>query len=205
MRLRSPADLDRLDFGKGDGLVAVVAQDVHSGRVLMHAWANREALERTLESRELWLWSRSRARLWHKGATSGNVQRVRSLHGDCDGDAVLALVEPAGPACHTGEASCFGGAAVLPALFDVLRSRSETLPEGSWTARLLNDRNLRLKKVGEEAAELVLSLADEDSRRIPEEAADLIYHALVGCIAAGVDPSSVLEALGHRLQGGGGS
>lgn len=201
MRIEAATDLDRLDFAKGDGLLVVLAQDARSGRVLMQAWANREALERTLETGELWLWSRSRNSLWHKGATSGNVQRVLGLHGDCDGDAVLALVEPAGPACHTGEASCFGAAPVVAAVADVLRERRNAPPQGSWTARLLADRNLRLKKVGEEAAELVLALADENGTDAREEAADLIYHALVGCLAVGVEPEEVLEVLRRRLGG----
>ena len=199
MRLSAPADLDRLDFDKSDGLVAVVAQDASSGRVLMVAWADRPALERTLESGELWLWSRSRGEPWHKGATSGNVQRVVALHADCDGDAVLALVHPAGPACHTGEVSCFSGAPVLPALADVLRGRRATAPEGSYTARLLADRNLRLKKLGEETAELVVALADGARERVAEEAADLLYHALVAALAEGVEPEAVLGALETRL------
>ncbi|HUH13633.1 MAG TPA: bifunctional phosphoribosyl-AMP cyclohydrolase/phosphoribosyl-ATP diphosphatase HisIE [Longimicrobiales bacterium] len=199
MKLEGAAELDRLDFDKGDGLVAVVAQDAASGRVLMLAWADRPALERTLETGELWLWSRSRAKPWHKGATSGNVQRVRSLHADCDGDAVLALVEPAGPACHTGEVSCFSGAAVLPALADVLRGRRASPPEGSYTARLLGERNLRLKKLGEETAELVVALVDGDRERVAEEAADLLYHVLVAALAEGVEPEAMLRALGERL------
>ncbi len=197
-------DLDALNFEKGNGTVTVVAQDAASGAVLMVAAADREALEHTLATGEMHYRSRTRG-LWHKGATSGNVQRVVSLSPDCDGDAVLARVTPAGPACHTGSTSCFGAPALaadtLAALDATIATRSAVPTEAgaspSYTRRLLGDRNLRLKKIGEEAAELVTACADGDVARAGEEAADLVYHALVALRAVGgslADVRVVLEA-----------
>jgi phosphoribosyl-ATP pyrophosphohydrolase/phosphoribosyl-AMP cyclohydrolase len=178
--LRATADFDNLAFAKHTGLVPVVAQDASDGRILMVAWATREALERSLARGEMHFWSRSRGALWRKGETSGNTLRVVSLHADCDGDAVLARVRPAGPACHTGEATCFGegampeglGAAggVLATLDATLAQRQAERPEGSYTVRLLDDENLRLKKLGEETAELVAALAKGDRERARQEA-----------------------------------
>ncbi|MEX2465854.1 MAG: bifunctional phosphoribosyl-AMP cyclohydrolase/phosphoribosyl-ATP diphosphatase HisIE [Gemmatimonadota bacterium] len=215
--LRTSADLDAIDFDKQDGLVPVVAQDASSGAVLMVAYADRDALERSLESGRMHYWSRSRGELWRKGDTSGHVQHVVSLHGDCDADTVLALVRQEGPACHTGEPTCFGDRATAPSagsasataanaatpgsvldrLDAVLATRAADRPEGSYTVRLLTDENLRLKKLGEECAELVTALAKGESERIPEEAADLVYHVLVAARAAGVgldEIAAVLEA-----------
>ena len=196
-------DLDTLDFTKGQGTVTVVAQDHRTGAVLMVAAADREALERTLATGEMHYRSRTRG-LWHKGATSGNVQRVISLAADCDGDAVLARVEPAGPACHTGSVSCFGEPAlasdalgVLDATISIRASAGEAAP-ASYTRRLLGDRNLRLKKLGEEAAELVTACADGDLARAREEAADLIYHALVALRAVGGSLDDVRVVLAAR-------
>lgn len=195
-------DLDSLDFTKGQGTVTVVAQDHRTGAVLMVAAADREALERTLATGEMHYRSRTRG-LWHKGATSGNVQRVVSLHHDCDADAVLARVEPAGPACHTGAVSCFGEPALtsdaLSALDATIAARAagdDTPP--SYTRRLLGDRNLRLKKLGEEAAELVTACADGDVERAREEAADLLYHALVALRAVGGSLADVRAVLAER-------
>lgn len=201
--LETPADLDGLDFEKSDGLVAVVAQDARTGAVLTLAFADREALERTLASGEMHYRSRSRDELWHKGATSGNVQRVVSLRADCDADAVLARVEPAGPACHTGEPTCFGppatpAAAVLSELAGVVDARARERPEGSYTVRLLDDENLRLKKLGEEGAELVAALARGRSEDAAREAADLLYHLLVALRGSGVALEEVLEVLRER-------
>jgi phosphoribosyl-ATP pyrophosphohydrolase/phosphoribosyl-AMP cyclohydrolase len=194
-------NLDALDFAKGNGLVTVVAQDVVSGAVLMVAHADREALEQTLATGEMHYRSRTRG-LWRKGGTSGNTQRVISLSADCDGDAVLARVAPAGPACHTGTMSCFGAGAVesdaLAALAAVIDQRAANPPTKSYTGRLLADRNLRLKKIGEESAELVLALADGDAERAANEAADLIYHALVGLRAVGVGLEAVRQVLDVR-------
>jgi phosphoribosyl-ATP pyrophosphohydrolase/phosphoribosyl-AMP cyclohydrolase len=200
VRIRRKEELDDVAFDGAGGLVPVVAQHVRTGELLMLAWADREALERTLDSGELWLYSRSRQELWHKGATSGNTQRVVALHADCDRDAILALVEPTGPACHTGDWSCFGGLPTLPALADVLDARVEQLPAGSYTTRLLADPNLRTKKLGEEAVELATACAREDAARATEEAADLLYHVLVACRALGVTAAEILGVLEERLK-----
>lgn len=181
-------DLDRLDFGKGGGLVTVVAQDAATGALLMVAHADREALDLTLATGFMHYRSRTRG-LWRKGATSGHTQRVVSLSADCDGDAVLARVESAGPACHTGEATCFGAPPerAVDALDRVLAERAAAGDAGtSYTAKLLADRNHRLKKLGEEAAELAVACADGDRVRATAEAADLVYHALVALRALGV-------------------
>jgi phosphoribosyl-AMP cyclohydrolase / phosphoribosyl-ATP pyrophosphohydrolase len=196
--LASAADLDRLDFAKSGDLLPVVAQQATTGTVLMVGFADREALERTLRDGELWLYSRSRRRLWRKGETSGNVLRVVSLHADCDADAVLALVNPAGPACHTGARSCFDAAPTLAALADVIVERSTAGDETSYTRRLLADANLRLKKLGEEAVELALACAAHDAERVAAEGADLLYHLLVACQAAGVTLERLLAALEAR-------
>lgn len=196
-------DLSKLDFTKGNGLVTVVTQDARSGDLLMVAHADREALERTLATGEMHYRSRTRG-LWHKGATSGNVQRVVSLTADCDGDAVLARVEKAGPACHTGEETCFGPGRLdaLVALDATIAERAEKAPAAgekpSYTRRLLDDRNLRLKKIGEEAAELVTACADGDKARAVEEAADVLYHLLVAVRPLGVTLDDVKQVLAQR-------
>jgi phosphoribosyl-ATP pyrophosphohydrolase/phosphoribosyl-AMP cyclohydrolase len=216
-------DLTSLDFEKGNGLVTVVAQDATSGAVLMVAHADREALELTIASGEMHYRSRTRG-LWHKGATSGNVQRVLSLAADCDGDAVLARVVPAGPACHTGSTSCFGEGALAADVFGALdatigarattdsdaasgaggasRAHDAGGERPSYTQRLLGDRNLRLKKIGEEAAELVVACADLDAARGAEEGADLLYHALVALRPLGVTLGDVRRVLASRHRPG---
>jgi phosphoribosyl-ATP pyrophosphohydrolase/phosphoribosyl-AMP cyclohydrolase len=201
-------DLDALNFDKGQGTVTVIAQDAVTGVVLMVAAADREALDRTLTTGEMHYRSRTRG-LWHKGATSGNVQRVVSLSADCDGDAVLARVNPAGPACHTGAVSCFGPAALTPDALTALdatiatRSAVPATPDESpsYTRRLLADRNLRLKKLGEEAAELVAACADGDVVRARAEVADLVYHALVALRSIGGTLGDVREVLAARSRG----
>lgn len=204
-------DLDTLDFGKGNGLVTVVAQDAATAQVLMVAHADREALERTLATGEMHYYSRTRG-LWHKGATSGNTQRVVSLHFDCDGDAVLARVVSVGPACHTGMRSCFGNGVIrgnaLSALDETIAERARaTHADGtdgtpSYTRLLLDNRNLRLKKIGEEAVELVTACADGDMVRACEEAADLIYHTLVALRAVGGSLADIETVLLARSGGG---
>jgi phosphoribosyl-AMP cyclohydrolase / phosphoribosyl-ATP pyrophosphohydrolase len=196
-------DLDSLDFARNGGAVTVVTQDADTGVVLMVAAANREALERTVASGEMHYTSRTRG-LWHKGATSGNRQHVVSLSRDCDGDTVLARVRPLGPACHTGAWSCFGGSALgadaVGVLDGTIASRAVD-PSGSgegYTRRLLRDRNLRLKKLGEEAAEFIMACADADSSRAVAEASDLVYHALVALHAVGADWPAVVRELGAR-------
>lgn len=202
-RIAGAADLDALAFDER-GLLPVVAQDAGDGRVLMVAWADREALARTLDTGRVHFWSRSRGALWMKGETSGHVLDLVSLHGDCDGDTVLARVRPAGPACHTGEATCFGDGAApaaegtLPAVWATLVARAADRPEGSYTVRLLDDPNLRVKKLGEETAELIQALVRGDAPRATEEAADLLYHALASLLAAGATLDDLLAELESR-------
>jgi phosphoribosyl-ATP pyrophosphohydrolase/phosphoribosyl-AMP cyclohydrolase len=200
------------------GLVPCVAQDFASGEVLTLAYADEEALRRTVETGELHFYSRSRQEIWRKGETSGNVLRVRQLRYDCDGDAVVALVDPAGPACHTGERSCFfrelDGAAgegpagsvepapaaheALAALERTLRSRAEQRPEGSYTVKLLDDPGLIGEKVEEEAEEVARAAREESDERVAEEAADLLYHLSVLLTSRGVPRSAVMEVLNAR-------
>jgi len=181
-----PAPIDALVVWDERGLAPCVIQDYDSGEVLTLAYMNREALERTRSTGELHLWSRSRAELWHKGATSGNVQFVRALRIDCDGDALLALVSPTGPACHTGERTCFHRGEVdlaphevLPALERTLSARARERPGGSYTATLLANPALIGEKVREEAEEVTRAAREESDGRVDEEAADVIYHLLV--------------------------
>jgi phosphoribosyl-ATP pyrophosphohydrolase/phosphoribosyl-AMP cyclohydrolase len=164
-----------------------VVQDWSTGEVLTLAYMNEEALRRTRETGELHLWSRSRGEQWHKGATSGNVQAVRALRLDCDGDTLLALVEPAGPTCHTGERTCFHRGQLepgapyetLPALERTLRRRARERPVGSYTVELLDDPRRIGEKVIEEAEEVVRAAREETPERLDEEAADVLYHLLV--------------------------
>jgi phosphoribosyl-AMP cyclohydrolase / phosphoribosyl-ATP pyrophosphohydrolase len=215
-------DLSGLEYDKNGGVITVVTQDAASGMVLMVAHADRTAVERTLASGEMHYFSQTRG-LWHKGSTSGNTQRVVSLAADCDGDVLLARVVPNGPACHTGSVSCFVGPEsmgdALSALDATIAGRavgaevdnrhSPYAPhpskakanhdEGeSYTVQLLEDRNLRLKKLGEEAAELIAACADGDLPRATEEVADLLYHALVALRAAGGSLSDVQRVLAKR-------
>ncbi len=169
------------------GLVPVVVQDWRTGEVLTLAYADAEAVARTRATGELHLWSRSRGELWRKGATSGNVQRVRALRLDCDGDALLALVEPAGPACHTGERTCFHHGELeppapheaLPALERTLAQRARERPAGSYTVELLDDPPRIGAKVREEAEEVARAARGESDERVDEEAADVLYHLAV--------------------------
>ena len=198
MRIDAAPALDGLDFAKAGGTVPLIAQDAHTGEVLMLGFADREALERSLEGGELWFLSRSKGRPWRKGETSGHALRLVSLHADCDADAVLARVLPAGPTCHTGARSCFDAPPTLAALADTIRARADAPAAESHTRRLLDDPNLRLKKLGEEAVELALACQAGDRGRVAEEAADLLYHALVACQGAGVSTGEVLGALERR-------
>jgi len=176
----------RVEYDR-DGLVPCVVQDWNSGEVLTLAYMNEQALRRTRETGELHLWSRSRGEQWHKGETSGNVQAVRALRIDCDGDALLALVEPAGPACHTGERTCFHRGQLepgaphetLPALERTVASRARERPKGSYTVELLEDPARIGEKVMEEAEEVARAAREEPDQRVDEEAADVLYHLLV--------------------------
>jgi phosphoribosyl-ATP pyrophosphohydrolase/phosphoribosyl-AMP cyclohydrolase len=170
-----------------DGLVPCVVQDWSTGEVLTLAYMNAQALRRTRETGELHLWSRSRGVQWHKGATSGNVQAVRALRLDCDGDTLLALVEPAGPACHTGERTCFHRGELDPGapfrtlgeLERTLSERARERPPGSYTVELLDDPGRIGEKVMEEAEEVARAAREESQERVDEEAADVLYHLLV--------------------------
>ena len=220
-----------LRFGP-DGLLPAVAQDASTGRVLMLAYMNREALERTLRTGRAWYWSRSRGRLWMKGETSGHLQHVEAVVADCDGDALLLRVRQEGPACHTGEVSCFhhplggphpggggvgdGGASgaggtagggevsaagpeILAELYRVILQRRREAPEGSYTARLFRDGLDRiLKKVGEEAAEVLIAAKGDDRDALAREAADLLYHLWVLLAERGLEPARVFAVLRAR-------
>jgi phosphoribosyl-AMP cyclohydrolase / phosphoribosyl-ATP pyrophosphohydrolase len=169
------------------GLVPCIAQDWRTGEVLTLAYMNDEALRRTRETGEIHFFSRSRQELWHKGATSGNTQAVRAIRYDCDGDALVVLVEPAGPACHTGERTCFHrgdlepGAPyeTLPRLERTIAARALERPSGSYTTTLLEDPQLAGAKVQEEAEEVVRAVREESDERVAEEAADVLYHLAV--------------------------
>jgi phosphoribosyl-ATP pyrophosphohydrolase/phosphoribosyl-AMP cyclohydrolase len=176
-------------------LRAAIVQDASDGRVLMLAWMDDEALRRTRETGEAWFWSRSRQELWHKGATSGNTLAVEEIRDDCDGDAILLKVRPAGPACHTGSVSCFA-----PALWRTVVERVRDRPEGSYTTSLAEAGIARAaQKLGEEAVEAAISAVAGDGR-LAEEAADLIYHLYVTLAIAGVDIADVEDELARRVR-----
>jgi phosphoribosyl-ATP pyrophosphohydrolase/phosphoribosyl-AMP cyclohydrolase len=175
-------------------LKAAIVQDAESGRVLMLAWMNDEAERLTRETGEAWFWSRSREELWHKGATSGNTLSVVELRDDCDGDAFLVRVRPAGPACHTGSVSCFA-----PDLWRTIAERAATRPAGSYTTELLESGiGACARKVGEEAVELSIAALDESDERVVSEAADLVYHLYVLLAARGLDVAQVEDELTRR-------
>ena len=188
-------DLDSIQWNE-QGLVPVIAQDV-DGRVLMLAYASRESLQRTLDTGEMHYWSRSRQALWKKGETSGNAQRVASLHLDCDQDTLLARVEQTGPACHTGSSTCFGDqpTSVLDELWEVFEQRQAHPSEASYVSGLLSDERRVRQKVGEEAVEVAL---EADDAALPREAADLVFHLLVLLFARQRPWSDVLAELERR-------
>jgi phosphoribosyl-ATP pyrophosphohydrolase/phosphoribosyl-AMP cyclohydrolase len=191
------------------GLVPCVAQDADSGEVLTLAYASEESLQLTVETGEMHFFSRSRGKIWRKGEESGNVLKLRQLRYDCDGDAILALVEPSGPACHTGERSCFYRELegdeptpvpheALAILQRTLRSRAAERPEGSYTVTLLDDPKLIGEKVEEEAEEIVRAAREESDERVAEEAADLLYHLSVLLASREVSQAAVMEVLNGR-------
>ncbi|MGJ5674300.1 MAG: bifunctional phosphoribosyl-AMP cyclohydrolase/phosphoribosyl-ATP diphosphatase HisIE [Nostochopsis sp.] len=201
-----PVDQIRFD---DRGLVPAIVQDYLDGTVLMMAWMNRDSLQKTLETKETWFWSRSREELWHKGETSGHIQRVQSLRYDCDSDALLIGVEQVGDiACHTGERSCFhqveGNITPPPAdtlsqVFAVICDRRDQPQESSYTCKLLaGGDNKILKKIGEESAEVVMAFKDDDHDAIAAEVADLLYHTLVALAHHQVDLKSVYRKLQER-------
>ena len=201
------------------GLIPAIVQDANTRLVLMQAYMNAESLERTLESGESWFWSRSRSRLWHKGETSGNTQRVVGLRVDCDGDALILMVEPQGPACHTGEQSCFHndipGAAsstwdtadlgqVLNSLYALIESRKLERPEGSYTSYLFNEGlDKILKKVGEESTETIVAAKNDAIEPLVAEVSDLLYHLIVLLVARGVSLEQICDELAKRRGSGG--
>jgi phosphoribosyl-AMP cyclohydrolase / phosphoribosyl-ATP pyrophosphohydrolase len=205
-RIARVIDPDEIRFD-ASGLVPCVVQDWRSGEVLTLAYMNREALERTRSSGETWFWSRSRGELWHKGATSGNTQSVKALRYDCDADAVLALVEPAGPACHTGERTCFhNGEVETVAPHEAMAALERTVADRraagdtseSYTARLLADPSLTGDKVREEAEEVARAAREESDERVREEAADVLYHLDVLLAGRGLSVTDAFEVLNGR-------
>ncbi len=186
------------------GLVPAILQEQTTGKVLMMAWMNREALEKTVETQDAWFWSRSRQELWHKGGTSGNVQKVLSIGLDCDGDTLLIQVAPQGPACHTGNWSCFENSdaiapQILNQLYDRILERKEEMPEGAYTTYLFTKGvDKILKKVGEEASEVIIAAKNRDARELVSETADLVYHMMVLLAEQGVTPEDVAAELTQR-------
>ena len=177
-------------------LRAAIVQDAVDGRVLMLAWMDDEALRRTRETGEAWFWSRSRRELWHKGETSGNTLAVEEIRDDCDGDAILLRVRPAGPACHTGSRSCFA-----PWLWRRVAERAKERPKGSYVAKLLDSGTATIaRKVGEEGVEAALAGATESDERLVEELADLWFHTYVLLAARGLDPDDVEAELRRRVR-----
>ena len=206
--ISSAIPVDRIRYNE-QGLVPAIVQDYLDGTVLMLAWMNAESLQKTLETGETWFWSRSRSELWHKGATSGHLQQIKSIRYDCDSDALLIGVEQMGDiACHTGERSCFhqvdGTVTAPPAdtlsqVFEVICDRRDNPNPDSYTCKLLaGGDNKILKKIGEEAAEVVMACKDDDAEAIAGEAADLFYHTLVALAHHNVDLRSVYRKLQER-------
>ncbi|HVF87856.1 MAG TPA: bifunctional phosphoribosyl-AMP cyclohydrolase/phosphoribosyl-ATP diphosphatase HisIE [Pyrinomonadaceae bacterium] len=218
-------DLSDLKYDER-GLVPAVVQDAQTSEVLTLAYMNAESLKRTLETGETWFWSRSRSKLWHKGETSGNTQRVLEVRADCDGDALLAFVQPAGPACHTGAHSCFhheiemktdedemnqeavtpqreGTAGdlgrVLTALYTLVETRRQGMPEHSYTTYLFKEGlDKILKKVGEESTETIIAAKNGDAGALAAEVSDLIYHLIVMLVERGVTLDEVSAELSRR-------
>jgi phosphoribosyl-ATP pyrophosphohydrolase/phosphoribosyl-AMP cyclohydrolase len=184
-------------------LTPAIVRDARTGAILTLAWMSEESLRKTRETGETWFWSRSRNQLWHKGETSGNTQRVVHIAEDCDHDALVITVEPRGPACHKGTESCFDGipgpALDLESLMRVLRDRRANRPEGSYSARLFNEGPDKiLKKIGEEATEVILAAKGETRERLCEEIADLLFHLSVLLVNAGMEWSEVGAVLERR-------
>ncbi|HKZ33090.1 MAG TPA: bifunctional phosphoribosyl-AMP cyclohydrolase/phosphoribosyl-ATP diphosphatase HisIE [Vicinamibacteria bacterium] len=196
---------DGLSFD-ANGLLPVIAQDRASGDVLMLAWANAEAIAKTAETGFAHFWSRSRQTLWRKGEASGHTLRVVEARADCDKDALLLVVEPSGPACHTGSRTCFGetsptAAGMLEELARVIRQRAQAPEDASYTARLLaKGQGQVLKKIGEEATEVVLAASGESDERLAAESADLLFHLLVALQQRGVAVASVMDELRRRRE-----
>lgn len=219
--------LEDLNFDQ-QGLIPALVQDANSREVLTLAYMNRESLKKTIETNETWFWSRSRSKLWHKGETSGNTQRVVDIILDCDQDALVVLVEPAGPACHTGEHSCFHNRvveslesgvvsreqlnyngllqplsldAILDQLYDVIASRERERPEGSYSTYLFNEGlDKILKKIGEESAETIVAAKNDSADRLIAETSDLIYHLLVLLVERRISLNQIRNELRNRRE-----
>lgn len=199
----NPDLLDTIDFAKADGLVPLIVQHAHDGRVLMLGYANRAALAATLETGEVHFWSRSKQRLWRKGETSGNVLKVISITADCDNDALLCQAIPHGPTCHRGTPSCFDGDATghpwLNQLEALIGERAKADPDSSYVARLLADTPARrAQKVGEEGVEVALAAVSGDREALRNEAADLIFHLLVLLRGSDLTLADVVANLAER-------
>jgi phosphoribosyl-ATP pyrophosphohydrolase/phosphoribosyl-AMP cyclohydrolase len=186
-------------------LYPCIVQDARTGEVLTLAYVNEDSLARTRETGEMWFWSRSRDKLWHKGETSGNVQRVKAIRYDCDSDAYVALVDPAGPACHTGERTCFHRgemdrqpAEALPSLERIIEERRSADPATSYTAALLAEPGRIGDKVREEAEEVARAARDESDERVAEEAADVLYHLTVLLAQRGLRLADAYDVLNER-------
>ncbi len=203
-------DMNLLKFD-AHGLIPAIIQDVDSNEVLMMAYMNRESLQRTLETGRTWFWSRSRQELWNKGATSGHYQEVKEIRYDCDADSLLVRVVQTGAACHTGERTCFHNpvmtgeagapvsAGILKEVYDVIMSRKSEMPEGSYTTYLFTRGIDKIcKKVGEEAAEVIIGAKNRNREEVIYEVGDLIYHLLVLLAEQGVDPEEVYRELAGR-------
>lgn len=207
-------DLAQVKFDEC-GLIPAVVQNASTGEVLTLAYMNAESLQKTLETSDTWFWSRSRSELWHKGATSGNTQRVTEIRQDCDSDALVVLVEPAGPACHTGKRSCFyreldgdfinqlGNSqnlgSVLNELYSLIESRLRERPEGSYTTYLFEQGlDKILKKLGEEASETIIAAKNDEKAPLIAESADLLYHLIVLLVGRGVRLDAISAELISR-------
>ena len=207
-------EIENLKFDER-GLVPAIVQDAATNEVLMLAYMNAESLRRTVETNETWFWSRSRKELWHKGATSGNTQRVIDIRSDCDGDTLLIRVEPAGPACHTGARTCFQNegdppeqsfddlteslGSLLDGLYSLIATRKAERPEGSYTTKLFDDGLKRiLAKVDEESQETIVAGREESDQRLVEETSDLLYHLLVLLVQRGVTLDQIRDELAKR-------
>ena len=205
-------ELNKLKFDER-GLIPAIVQHVRTREVLTLAYMNAESLARTVETKETWFWSRSRNKLWHKGETSGNTQRVVELLPDCDGDALVVLVEPAGPACHTGAQSCFDVGStyqltttdqLLDRLYILVQEREKNRPAGSYTSYLFNEGlDKILKKLGEESTETIVAAKNDEDERLIAEVADLVYHLIVLLVARGISLDQIRAELVRRRTAGG--
>lgn len=200
-------DIKSLKFDER-GLIPAIVQDARTREVLTLAYMNEESLARTIETGQTWFWSRSRNELWHKGETSGNTQSVVNLINDCDNDALVVLVNPAGPACHTGARSCFDSQSgdedlglLLTELYELIESRERERPDGSYTTYLFNSGlDKILKKIGEESAETIIAAKNDGVSSLTAETADLVYHLLVLLVARGVSLDEVRKELERRRE-----